>query len=394
MLASLKLEEAVLAHIDVGKPVRDPVAYWEEDSLVGNTVTLTGTLATAGTTLTISAGDALKIGYNADSALARTGAILQVYTSTGTTTVTDNGEKVQVTAWGSSTTATITRSYGATADPGTTYDITTTKLKLVAWPLPEGSDLKTDQSQARTPRFNVTQIFGRDITLTRNQIARLMQAVDDEFMHQVSQRAIEVRRELNDTVIFGESSISLTTAFPLTPANSGDNRTMAGLINFLTDAGGAAAGATYDSTAEAFTPKLLNGMHYASAILGGNPTTIFVGGEQSRVIQGFGQDNIRVVPDARFRSGYSTKYRTDTGAILDLVTDFNLSNGAQGTVMLVDQTRTKLRPVQDAEFFMIVAPTFTDGDSARLLGEWSLECRNAIGTLAAHSVHTALTIPS
>ena len=62
--------------------------------------------------------------------------------------------------------------------------------------------------------------------------------------------------------------------------------------------------------------------------------------------------------------------------------------------MLVDFTRTRFRPWVDADFFVMMAPTFTDGDSARVLAEWTLECRNAVGTLAAHSIHTALTIPS
>ena len=392
LLANLRLEEAALAHIPIGDVIKDPVCYWVEDALVGDTVALTATLATAGTTITVSAADALKIGYNADSSLVRPGAIIQRY-QTDAGVAVDNGEKLQVTAWGSSTTATVTRSYGATADPGSSY-LSGTDFRLVGWPLPEGSNLGPDQSQARTPRYNLTQIFGRDITLTRNQIMRMMRSVDDEFMYQVDQRAIEVRRELNMSVIFGESSTSISGTFPVTPANSGDNRTMAGIIQFLTDAGGAAAGATYDSTAEAFTSKLLNGMHYASAILGGNPTTLLMGGLQSRAVNGFGADQIRIVPDSRYRQGWTTVYRTDTGKVLYFLTDFNMSFGAQGTVALIDETRLALRYVEDAAFFVLVAPTFTDGDSARVLGEWSLECRNAIGTLAAHAIHTALTVPS
>lgn len=395
LLANLRLEEAVISHLDINpNAVTDTVAYWQEDALVGNVVTLNANLGTGGTTLTLSAADMLKVGYNASTTLQRPGAILQVISSTGTTTVNGNGEQVQITAFGSSTTATITRAYGLTADPGTQYDTATTKLKLVGWPLPEGSTLGPDQSQARTVRYNYTQIFGRDITITRNQIMRRMQSLEDEFLYQLDQRAIEMKREMNDAVIFGSPSSSITGTFPQAVANGGDNRTFAGLNYFLQSAGGAAAGATFDNTSEALTPKVFNNMHYASAILGGNPLVVFTGGKQQRAIQAFGQDQIRTVPDERVRSGFTTLFRTDTGAILSLVTDFNMSNGLEDTVMMVDLTRTSLRYFTDAQFFVLVAPTFTDGDSARVLGEWSFECRNAIGTLAAHSIHTNLTIPS
>ncbi len=394
ILANLRLEEATIAHIDIGDPVKDVVGYWIEDQLVGNIVTLTGTLATGGTTLTVAAADLLKIGYNAASALQRPGAILQVQPPGVTTTVTGNGEQVQVTAFGSSTTATITRSYGITQDPTTTYGIGTT-LKLVAWPLPEGSNLGPDQSQARTVRYNLTQIFGRDITITRNQIKRGMQSLDDEFYYQLDQRAIEMKREMNDTIIFGSPSTSITGTFAVTPANSGGSRTMAGLLYFLQSAGGSAsATATYNTTSEAFTPKALNNMQYASAILGGNPDLMITGGTQQRAFQSFSQDLVRIVPNERVRGAFTTLYRTDMGVVVSVVNDLNMSNGSPDTVMLVDPSRIALHPFVDAEFFMLVAPTFTDGDSARVLGEWTLECRNAIGTLAAHAVHTGLSAPA
>lgn len=398
LLANLRLEEAVLAHIPVATddPIYDPVGYWQEDQLVGDTVALSGTLATGATAFNMSAADALKLGYNATSALQRVGAVLQVYLGPGggaAGTVVDNGEQVQITAWASSTQATITRAYGQAADPGTTYP-SGGKWKLVAWPNPEGSTLLTDQSQARTVRYNLTQIFRRDITVTRNQIQRRMQSLDDEFLYQIDQRAIEMKREMNSSAWYGTPSTSITGTFAVTPANSGDNRTMAGIVYFLTIAGGAAAGATYDSTSEAFTAKTLNGMHYASAVLGGNPQTILVGGKQSRGIQAFSQDSIRTVPDERVRAGYTTQIRTDTGAILALVTDFAISLGTEGTVALVDMTRVRFRPWVDSDFFILTAPTFTDGDSASVLAEWSLECRNAVGTLAAHAIHTNLVIPS
>ncbi len=353
-------------------------------------------LATAGTTLTISAADALKIGYNSDSSLARSGAILQVYTSTGTTTVTDNGEKVQVTAWLTSTTATITRSYGATADPGTTY-ASGTDFKLVGWPVPENSQLYVDQSQARTPRYNLTQIFARDIVISRNQQIRKMRTIEDELAYQVDQRSIEVVRELNNSVLHGSPSAAITGTFPLAVASSGDNRTLAGINYFLRIAGGAAAGANYDTTSEDFDPTVLNNQTYAVVKWGARPTHILTGFKQQRVMQGFGSSLVYITPNEKIKAttpAFTTWYRTDSGPILATIVDGNFGDGAQGSSAQLDMSRIRLRPVLDSALFLRTAPTLNDGDAARLIGEWGLEVRNAVGTLKAHALHTGLSVPA
>jgi hypothetical protein len=395
LLASLRLEEAWIAHCPIGKETQDVVAYWEEDSLVGNQVTTTATLATGGVTLTASTADLTKVGYNATAGLQRVGAVLQVISGPGggaAGTPVDNGEQVQITAFPSATTATITRAYGLTADPGSTYP-SGAVFKLVGWPLPENSGLGPDQTRARTIRYNFVETFGRDITITRHQALRQMQTIDDEMRYQISQRAIEMKREMNDAALFGSPSGTLTGTFPIS-TGAGDNRTMAGLLYFLRQAGGAAAGATLDSTAEALTAVVLNNLVFATWKLGASPRLIVVGGKQERVIQGFGDDKIRIVPDTVIREGFRTLFRTDVGPVLKMVVDGNMSNGADGSVAIVDQTRIALRPFTQSQFFLLTAPTLNDGDSARLLADWTFECRNAVASLQAHALHTALTIPA
>jgi hypothetical protein len=383
ILANLRMEEAFLAHIDVGDPIKDTVFYWQEDALNANQVTQSGTLATTATTLNVAAGQGKRV---------LVGAILQALNTTaGTTVQNDNGEQVQVTAIATDA-LTITRAYGLTADPGATYPASTIWKIMTRQTLPENSALGTDTSLARLIRYNFTQIFERTVNVSRNQIKRAMQSIDDEFYYQLDQRAIELKREMNDIFIFGSPSASLTAAFPTTGA--ADNRTTAGLLYFLQQAGGATAGGTFDSTAEGLTAKVLNNMQFASAKLGGNPTLVVAGGKQTRLIEGFGADLVRIVPNERVRGAFSTLYRTDLGVVVTLVADLNMGNGAEGTVAFVDPTRFRLHPFIDAEMFVLVAPTFSDGDAARIICEWGLEVRNALVTLAAHSVHTALTIPS
>jgi hypothetical protein len=387
--ANLRQEEAVIAHLDIGDPVYDTAFYWIEDTLSGNQVTLTATLATGGVTLTMSAADIIKIGGP-----SRPGAVLQFITGlagTSATTPLDNGEQVQVTAFPSTTTATITRAYGLTADPGTTY-VNSSVLKMVNLTLPENSDLQGDLSQKRTLTYNVTQIFERSINISRNQIKRLMQGIEDEFFYQVDQRAIELKRELNDTVIFGTQFPVYGGTFPQT--NTGDNRTTGGILWFGQKAGSGGAGKTFNNVAEALTPQVLNTLHYVAWKKGANPTLLLSGGRMARVIQGFGTDLIRIVPNEAVRQGFTNLYRTDLGVVLTMVVDGNFGDGAEGTVALLDQSRARLRPFIDAEMFMLVAPTFRDGDAARLLCEWGWEERNAFASLDAHALHTNLTIPA
>jgi hypothetical protein len=398
LLASLNLEPSFLAalNVDMNDPVKDPVGYWEEDDLVGNQVTLGGTLATGGVTITLSAADNLKIGYNANSTYQRVGAILQVMSSSGTTTVNGNGEQLQVTAFPGSTSATVTRAYGQTADPGTTYDATTTILKLVQWPMPEYSSIGPDQSRARRVRYNFSELFGRDIIMSRNQILRKMQTIGDEVAYQIDQRTIEIVREMNDAFLHGSPSGVLTGSFPIS-SGAGDNRTLAGIEYWLRVAGSPTAGGTYDTTAEDLTPTVLNNMVYAVAQTGARPTAILTGFLQERVIQGFGADKIFITPNERIKSttpNFSTFYRTDLGPVLSTVVDQNYGNGAKESIAVLDMSRIKARPFLDSALFLQTAPTLQDGDAARLIGEWTLEVRNAYPTLQAHALHTGLTLPS
>jgi hypothetical protein len=390
--ANLRQEEAVLAHVDVGDPVYDTAFYWIEDALSGNQVTTTATLATGATTLTISAADAIKIGYAANN--PRTGAVLQVINGPGggsVGTLVDNGEQIQVTAFPSSTTATITRAYGLTADPGSTYP-SGSIWKMVSTSLPENSDLQFDLSQKRTVTYNVTQIFERSINISRNQIKRLMQGIEDEFFYQVDQRAIELKRELNDSVIFSSQFPVYGGTFPQT--NVGDNRTTGGILWFGQKAGSGGAGKTFNNVPEALSPQVLNTLHYVAWKKGANPTLLITGGRMARIIQGFGTDLIRIVPNERVRQGFTNLYRTDLGVVLTMVVDGNFGDGAEGSVALLDQSRARLRPFIDAEMFMLVAPAFRDGDAARIICEWGWEERNAFSSLDAHALHTNLTIPA
>lgn len=380
--ASLRQEEAFIAHLDVGTPVRDTAFYWVEDKLVSNQLTQSGTLATGATTLNVASGHGKRI---------RVGTVLQAINDpTNFPNGIDNGEQVQVTAIATDA-LTITRAYGLTADPGTTYAASTI-WKAISQTLPENSDIQTDQSLSRTLTYNVTQIFERTVNISRNQIKRLMQGVDDEFYYQLDQRSIELRRELNDTSMFGSMNPVYSGTFPQTTV--GDNRTMGGALFFLRKAGSPGAGLTYNNTAEALTPKVLNDLQYAAWKKGANPTAAVLGGKMARVVQGFGVDLIRIVPNEAVRQGFSTLFRTDLGVPLTLIVDGNWGDGAEGTVAVLDLGRARLRPFIDAELFMLVAPTFKDGDAARVLCEWSFEMRNAYNALEAHALHTNLTIPS
>jgi len=382
ILASLRQEEAVIAHIPVGAPVQDTTWYIEEENLLSNQLTQSGTFATAATTLNVTAGQGVRV---------RVGAILQAITSQASAAVQqDNGEQVQVTAIATDA-LTVTRAYGLTADPGLTMPASTI-WKVISQTLPEGSDIQTDLSQKRLITNFVTQIFERTVNITRNQLKRRMQGVQDEFSYQLDQVTIQLRRELNDTVIFGTQNPAPAATFPATTV--GDNRTMMGMLYALQKKGSPAAKATFDNTAEALTPLVFNNMAYAVAKKGGHATAAFLGGKQARVVEGFGQDLIRIVPNETVRQGFTTLYRTDMGVVVTLVVDGNFEDGAAGTMTLTDLERVALRPFVDAEMFVLTAPSFKDGDAARVISEWGAEWRNAIQSLDAHAIHTALTIPS
>lgn len=330
---------------------------WDEDELNPVTVrassnSTSGALASARTTWIISASEASRVtaGTLIRNQLSGKTEVLQVTARTGVT-------------------ATVTRGYGNTSPEGhaasATYDI-------IANPRPEGMTGPSDTSKARTRSSNFTQIFSKGVELTGTAQAITHNGIPSESAYQIDKRLRELMRELSRTVIMG---IQSSTRHSDTVYG-----TMGGLLDFVTYA----SGGNVTTTAETLTPSVLNAMIKQIWDDGGSPTHVVVGGTQKQKISGFDKEYRRSTLDTR-RAGFTVEeFVSDLGIVLPVVVDRWMPSD---TCLVIDASRVKILPLQTRGFFLEKLAKTADADKWQIVGEYTMEVKQAA---KAHAVHSNL----
>lgn len=274
-------------------------------------------------------------------------------------------EVIQVTAV-SSTSATVTRGYGATSAQthaaGATWDI-------IANPRPQGMAGPKDESTTRGLKFNYTQIFSKGVKITGTAQAIEHAGVSSEDSYQIDLRLRELKRELDRAAIMGVRSATDVTASAY--------GTMGGVIDFV---GFIAAGNT-NGTAETLTPSVLNTMAKQVFDDGGMPDIVLVGGVQKQKISAFDQEFRRSTLDSR-RAGFTVEeFVSDLGVNLRVIVDRWVPNDV---CMVLDSSKLKLLPLRNRAFFLEKLGKTGDSNDWQIVGEYTMEVRNAA---EAHAYH-------
>lgn len=360
LLAALMMDTGVLGTIPMSSEgVYDTIHYWNEIALNSGqlTVDATGYDSTATTIGVTSTGQ------------LRVGAILK--------NIQDGvSELVQVLSISNSTQFTCTRGFGGTTASDSTFDNDVT-VDIIHMPLQEGSDIQADLTKAPSVNSNVTAIFERSITITRNQLKRRMAAIEDFLAQSLHDRTMELKRELEKAVIHSYQAAS-------NPAgNDSTYRTFDGLLSQITNV---------DSTSEAMSYGVFNGMVKTLVDAGAaddQSNLVLVAPTKIRqTISGFDSSSRRLM-ESDTRQGYFIEQLvSDLGVVVDVRTSNYLGTGSPYTALLLDTSRIKLMPFADDTFKLMAATDWVDGVKRRILGEYTLEVRNAD---TAHLVHSGLT---
>lgn len=266
----------------------------------------------------------------------------------------------------SSTSATVVRGYGGTSAQthaaAATYDI-------VANPRPQGMSGPKDESTTRSLSFNYTQIFSKGVKITGTAQAIDHAGVSTEDSYQIDLRLRELKRELDRTAIMGTRA----------PNDVGASTygTMGGIINFI----GFIAKVNVNGTAETLTPSVLNAMAKQVFDQGGMPDMVVVGGTQKQKISTFDQEFRRSTLDTR-RAGYEvTEFVSDLGWNLRVVVDRWVPNDV---CLVIDSSRVKVLPLRTRAFFLEKLGVTGDSKDWQIVGEYTMEVRNAG---QAHAYH-------
>jgi hypothetical protein len=337
--------------VEMDNPLDDILYYWDEDALNADTVTVSGSVASGGTSIVVNTGQGTRI---------HVGDILM-------DTATGSVEKIEVTAM-STDTATVTRGVNST----TAAVIATGAVLQIIRSEQESSDIGSDRTVVPTARVGYTQIFAGayDLLISGSQLARRTIAarqLQDQVAHQLANRMIEFKIGLARAVLYA----------PLAgPGSDTTYRRMGSLDYWINNGGG-----TVTTSVGTLNSTPINTANTALVLLGGNPDLLVANPNLAGSLATIDSSNRRMLESTTQVGSYVQEVVTNQGNSLEIVLDNRLITGDS---FVLQSDKIHLRPYADRGMFVIAATDFADARKRRLLGEWGLEVHNP-------SLHRRLT---
>lgn len=333
--------------VDMGYTAKDTTHWWNEDALNSDLVTVSGSVASSGTSIVLKAGHGARV---------HLGDLVQDTTS--------NSDMIkEVTAISTDTLTVGTASYGSS----TAVNLADGAVLAIIRREQEGSDIGVDRSVAPSVKTNYTHILDAfDLKVTGSQLMRRM-ATDqlrDWVAHQLANRAIELRIGLTRAMLYSEKNGS--DAFP---GSDTSYRSMKGLYPWARDFGNVTTTGTFAYTALNTANKTIidQGVMADTLLIG----TDLVSGAHG--VATFDSSNRRLLESDRQIGYMVNEIVLQHGNSVQVVVDNRVR---AGDAFLLDKSRFTPVPGDGRGMFTIAATDFTDGRKRRVMAEWTNEARN------------------
>lgn len=235
-------------------------------------------------------------------------------------------------------------------------------ITLVSRPQLEATSPNPTAGYEPTSEYNYTQIFDRTAKVSKTQQAVDNYLISDAMDYQVERKLFELTYEWANT-LYNQARVQRTASEP---------GTMWGIMRFLKNA----AGNSVDAASSAISQTIMNNAFELFHNNGGmNVSLIVCHPVQARKISAFNTtgNNPQVRREDTTTGSYVTTYVSDQGDIVQILADRNFD---KDKIALLDMTRIQvvpLRPFQDSN----AANNGDDFEARRILGEYTLEVRNA-----------------
>ncbi len=355
--AVLLADKATLGHIKMGSPGTTIEHNWIEDELNAPYI-----WAKAGTTLKLTLATSLTSKANAQL-IARTYSILQKEGTEDLIQIssTCGGTDIDYADYGNTGSAKMS---GATVF----------KWYVVAQPHTDIANASSDVSKSRTKNKNFMQIFERAIEIAKTRQNMDMEAVVNELQLQIERRTMEIKRELNLSVIRGRAYYSSGFMGRI------ERSTMSGIDHFILDPD---LDATEEATtavnaSAALTQALINTLAYTifgeGGLGDGSDPIIIVGQKQYRLISAMEKELRRVEAGEKTVGYYKNVFLTDLGTEMPIVLDRWAPNDK---LYIIDRSRIALIPMQGDSWGMEKMGKTGRSDKWQLSGQYTLEMRYA-----------------
>lgn len=360
LAAVLKADRAILGHIKMGPTAHNIEFNWIEDDL--NAATFEGHTLTS-TSVSV-------MGFTATTSLEdkvlRGGSLIAPRDSTSAAC----NDMILRVASVVNQSSLFTAIYG-----GTTFATcaVTCVWQVLAQPYGDSSDASADISKARVKKSNFTQIFERAVEIAQTRKGMDMEAVSDELQQQIKYRTLEIKRELNMTVLLGMAYYSGGFSGDL------DTRTTMGILNYIRDPdfNGTREDTLVTDGAGALTAAHINAILYKIWDAGGLDETadpiIVVGADQQRTISGMEKELRRVEQGERQIGYYKDVFLSDMGLELPVVLDRWMP---KDKLLILDRSRVALRALAGDEWHMEKMAKTGRSEKWQLSGQYGVEIRN------------------
>lgn len=361
LAAVLMSDRELLGHIKMGPPAENIEFQWIEDAL--NPCTFEALMDDTSVTLTIITS------FSTTASVAnmlRDGTIIAPLD-----TANANAEvRIRITSAVAATEA-VCASYGSTTWTSVTATMT---WMVVASPYKDTDDASEDISLGRTGRRNFMQVFERAVGIDQTRKNISMLAVADELQHQIKMRTLEIKRELDLSVIAGiayHNGTSFTADYGL--------RTMRGIIYSLRDPNEdkTLEDTMVSSISGALTSTVINDLAYKIYEAGGldesSDPIIVVGPKQQRVISAMEKDLRRVEQGERQVGYYRDIFLSDMGKEFPVVMDRWFPSDK---LLILDRSRVFLRPLRGDSWHMEKMAKTGRHEKWQISGQYSLELHN------------------
>ena len=235
---------------------------------------------------------------------------------------------------------------------------------IVADPEKEGSEAGDGAVHQAKIGYNYTQIFRKDVTLSRSAIQTAVYGnLDNQIDHQVSLKLEEMVRDMNGVLVFGHRQ-----------ERSGSALGMAGgLYEFATGEG---ALSIDGSGTSALDDIIINDAIQQISGAGGNPSIVYTCPAQARVIGASTRDQVRIVREDTIRGNYVAQVvNALNGSLLTIVAD-PLMNIVPDQAWVIDPSMMSIHHMQAPTDSDSTGPGF-DGIRRSLIAETTFEFNNA-----------------
>jgi hypothetical protein len=352
--AVLLADTFFLGRVPMGEAGDQTIHYWTEDVLNATTVVVALAVASTDTSFTVTDPNSLAAGL-------RIGALLQ-------DVVIGSDEVIQVVGIAGNV-CTIVRAVGDAAYPAEAH-LAGASYRLIGSPVQEGDTEINDRSVVRVRNSNSYQIFKREVQVSGTTRAIKSAGVPNEFNYQIAQRMLELHRELG---------MSHLTGVGIATGSNTVYRSMDGVANVIRKGGNIL------TAAEALSEATVNNLNTLIWNQGGQANLLVGNDIQMTKFAEMYKDKVRLVASDRQVGRFITKFLTDKGTELDLLTD---RWAKKHELILADSSRLSLHPLMGRAMHMEPLAKTGDADQAMIVGEYTQVTRNAA---QAHAIHRNLT---